>query len=273
MTSYRFCRPDDILLLVEAVNSCVGRITIQDFKKNVRELNLWASSCMVALDEDNKPIGICVGAKRKTETLIYQIGIHPKHQRKGHGTHMLSSLKQKLAVLGPPRIVAEVPASNDVMIKIFESLEYTREKSLYDFQLKKSLAPLASEDMMMPITLSDVWEMIAEPGKDVCWERDPETLKNRSQEIKGFAVASVDRLDSFLLFRFNPETKINEIVFLHGHRLIEILLRYLSHNSPLPIMIPKLSSDEISFEQIQSMGFKKETEYIRYSVVASDGSG
>ena len=55
MASYRFCRTDDIALLTEAVNRCYGvhfperdAISPDDFKRDIRERNVWCSSCMLA---------------------------------------------------------------------------------------------------------------------------------------------------------------------------------------------------------------------------------
>ena len=38
-----------------------------------------------------------------------KIAVHPDDRRQGHGNHLLTSLGSKLAILGPPRIIAEVP--------------------------------------------------------------------------------------------------------------------------------------------------------------------
>jgi hypothetical protein len=55
VSSYRFCRTDDIGLLVDALNRCwlpyfpdEGPITPAVFKRSIRDLQVWCSSCMVA---------------------------------------------------------------------------------------------------------------------------------------------------------------------------------------------------------------------------------
>ena len=78
------------------------------FKQSIRDLQVWCSSCMVAFS-DADPIGVMIGAKRPSGTLIHKIAVHPDHRRQGHGRHLLDSLASKLAILGPPRIIAEVP--------------------------------------------------------------------------------------------------------------------------------------------------------------------
>ena len=68
MASYRFCRSDDIPLLVDAYNACfrppgkVDPIDRDRFKWWIRVLELWTSSCMVAT-EGGQLIGVVLAAK------------------------------------------------------------------------------------------------------------------------------------------------------------------------------------------------------------------
>ncbi len=70
MPAYRFCRTDDIALLTDALNACYlvhfpdqHALSTSDFKREIRELNVWSSSCMVA-SADRDPIAVVTGAKR-----------------------------------------------------------------------------------------------------------------------------------------------------------------------------------------------------------------
>ena len=58
------------------------------FKRSIRDLQVWCSSCMVAFSGSD-PIGVLIGAKRPSGTLIHRIAVHPDHQRQGHGRHLL----------------------------------------------------------------------------------------------------------------------------------------------------------------------------------------
>src|SRR5204863_4429067 len=115
MSAYRFCRSDDIGLLVDALNRCWAPYfpeeppaTAASFKRSIRDLQVWCSSCMVAFSGSD-PIGVLIGAKRPSGTLVHKIAVHPDHRRQGHGRHLLASLGSKLAILGPPRMIAEIP--------------------------------------------------------------------------------------------------------------------------------------------------------------------
>src|SRR6188472_221251 len=141
MSAYRFCRTDDIGLLVDAVNRCWcphfpddEPLTPEAFKRSIRDLQVWCSSCMVAFSGSN-PIGVLIGAKRPSGTLIHKIAVHPDHVRQGHGRHLITSLSSKLAILGPPRMIAEVPETLGATCELFRASGYVQEAVLTDYVL------------------------------------------------------------------------------------------------------------------------------------------
>ena len=128
VSSYRFCRTDDVSLLVDALNRCWSpyfpdepAMTPATFKRSIRDLQVWCSSCMVAFSGSD-PIAVLIGAKRPSGTLIHKIAVHPDHRRQGHGRHLLTSLSSKLAILGPPRMVAEVPETLAPTCELFSRM-------------------------------------------------------------------------------------------------------------------------------------------------------
>ena len=136
MSAYRFCRTDDIGLLVDALNRCwrpyfpdEEPMTAAVFKRSIRDLQVWCSSCMVAFSGSD-PIGVLIGAKRPSGTLVHKIAVHPDHRRQGHGRHLLASLGSKLAILGPPRIVPEVPESLGAACALLGACGYVEEAVL-----------------------------------------------------------------------------------------------------------------------------------------------
>ena len=139
MSSYRFCRTDDIALLVDALNRCwlpyfpdEPPTTPVAFKRSIRDLQVWCSSCMVAFSGGD-PIGVLIGAKRSSATLVHRIAVHPDHVRQGHGRHLLDSLGSKLAILGPPRIVAEVPDGAAVSAHYAMTAHLAHREDIYQF--------------------------------------------------------------------------------------------------------------------------------------------
>src|SRR5689334_16537032 len=108
------------------------------------------------------PIGVLIGAKHPSATLIHRIAVHPDHQREGHGGHLLASLSSKLAILGPPRIVAEVPESNVAARALFRASGYVEEVALTDYVSNEELAcherapHSGASRMVIPITVDDL---------------------------------------------------------------------------------------------------------------------
>ena len=130
-------------LLVDALNRCWSPyfpdeppMTPAAFKRSIRDLQVWCSSCMVAFSGSD-PIGVLIGAKRPSGTLIHRIAVHPDHRRQGHGRHLLASLGSKLAILGPPRMIAEVPETLAPACELFSASGYVQEALLTDYVLQR----------------------------------------------------------------------------------------------------------------------------------------
>src|SRR3954466_13885694 len=169
MAAYRFCRTDDIGLLVDALNRCWApyfpaepAMTAAAFKRSIRDLQVWCSSCMVAFSGGD-PIGVLIGAKRPSGTLVHTIAVHPDHLRQGHGRHLLASLGSKLAILGPPRIVVEVPETLEPARELFTAAGYVQEAVLTDYVLNVEENSSTHEpdtgngaQFVIPVTVDDL---------------------------------------------------------------------------------------------------------------------
>ncbi len=280
MPGYRFCRTDDIALLAHALNRCFVvhlperlPLSVDDFKREIRELDVWCSSCMV-VSADAEPIGVITGAKRERETLIHRIGVHPDFLRRGHARHLLESLSQKLAVLGPARMVAEVPEDLPTVRSLFEAVGSQAEQRFADFRLAKPLAPPAATGGVSAASLDDLLRYEAlDPSVSRSWERSLETLQNRKDQIRGLAIASDTRVEACALFRDLPRHGRREIVGFGGYRdtsgaearaLQEIVVRVACQAGSLAVTIPRISSEEISWDRLESLGFQRERTYTRY---------
>ena len=298
MPAYRFCRSDDVALLTDALNACFvvhfpdqDPLATGDFMREIRELNVWSSSCMVA-SADRGPIAVITGAKRERETLIHRIGVHPDFLRRGHARHLLESLSQKLAVLGPPGMVAEVPDDLPTVRSLFEAVGYRAEQRFADFTLPKPLAPPAATGGVSPASLDDLLHTEAlDPSVSRSWERALETLQNRKDQIRGLAIASDTRVEACALYRDVPDEGRREIVGLGGGQpkarsepqasdveremergdggadagvLLEIVVRVACQSGSLAVTIPRVSSQEISWDRLASMGFQKQRTYTRF---------
>ena len=283
MSSYRFCRTDDIGLLVDALNRCWAPyfpdeppMTPAAFKRSIRDLQVWCSSCMVAFSEGD-PIGVLIGAKRPSGTLVHKIAVHPDHRRQGHARHLLASLGSKLAILGPPRIVAEVPESLGPACELFSACGYVQEAVLTDYALPReendirragSSDPVAlTSGLVIPVTVDDLAAngLLLEADPQVCWERSVETLTARKEDIAGLAVASDVRIEAYLLY-----TQDGKIVSLRsfiedGGARLEQLLSRIGRRT---FRMPKVHPAEISKECLEALGFRPAGGHLRYATRA-----
>jgi len=284
MSGYRFCRTDDIGLLVDALNRCWAPhfpsqplMTPAAFKRSIRDLQIWCSSCMVAFAGDD-PIGVLIGAKRPAATLVHRIAVHPDHLRQGHARHMLESLGSKLAILGPPRIVAEIPDALDGAGQLFAESGYSRETWLTDYVLSpgqnRSRAAANAECFIIPVTLDDLAAngLVGEDHPQTCWQRSIDTLRARKDEIVGFAAASEERIEAYLLCTKDgadaaPAAEIlafRSLIEDGGTRLNQLLSR-LSEEGIGTIRFSKVAPVEVAETLLRTLGFRRDGAHRLYA--------
>jgi GNAT superfamily N-acetyltransferase len=290
VSAYRFCRTDDIGLLVDALNRCWApyfphepAMTVAGFKRMIRDLQVWCSSCMVAFAGAD-PIAVLIGAKRPSGTLIHRIAVHPDHRRQGHGRHLLASLGSKLAILGPPRIVAEVAEPLAAAHHLFVAAEYVEETRLTDylvpFESPVAVAPARPEAsgggaMTIPITVDDLAANgLLEKAQWTCWERSAETLAARKDEIAGVAVASDERIEACVLYtRSGTDAELlalRSFVDDGGMRL-QRLIGHLRTIGVGRLRFAKAHPAEIPVEWLETLGFSPAGTYSVYSTQARPG--
>lgn len=281
MSAYRFCRTDDIALLVEALNRCwlphfpdEEPMTAAVFKRSIRDLQVWCSSCMVAFSGSDV-IGVLIGAKRPSGTLVHKIAVHPDHQRQGHARHLLASLGSKLSILGPPRIVAEIPASLDPACALFNTVGYGQEARLTDYVLPPDYEDgERGEGFVIPVTVDDLAAngLLAEVDTQVCWSRSNETIAARKDGIAGLAIASDERIEAYVLY-LSDGTHETEIVSLRsfiddGGARVRQLCRHLRARGTATLRLSKVHPAEISTEWLQRLGFRPAGGHLRYATTA-----
>ena len=274
MSAYRFCRSDDIGLLVDALNRCWAPhfpdepiMTPAAFKRSIRDLQVWCSSCMVAFDGSD-PIGVLIGAKRPSGTLIQKIAVHPDHLRQGHGRHLLASLGSKLAILGPPRIVAEVPVTLAPACGLLSACGYVQEALLTDHVLQSvdiDASMVAGGRLVIPLTVDDLAANgLLESAAPVCWERSLETLNARKGEIEGLAAASEEQIEAYILYvRHEAEAQIVSMRSLieDGGLRPKQLLSQLCAQGLKTFSFPKAHPEEISEDFLNTLDFRPTRAY------------
>jgi GNAT superfamily N-acetyltransferase len=282
MSAYRFCRTDDIGLLVDALNRCWApyfpgepAVTPASFKRSIRDLQVWCSSCMVAFAGAD-PIAVLIGAKRVGATLIHRIAVHPDHRRQGHARHMLASLGSKLSILGPPRIVAEVPENNAEACALFSASGYVQEAVLTDYVLHRDdPGPGTNEgQFVIPVSVDDLSAngLLGPDDPPTCWERSFETLSARKDGIAGLAVASDEQIEACILY-IERGANGAEIMALRsfvedgGARLKHLVGRL----GPRTAHFAKVHPAEMANESLEGLGFRSARRHLLYAGTAQSG--
>jgi ribosomal protein S18 acetylase RimI-like enzyme len=298
VSAYRFCRTDDIALLVDALNRCwlpdapgEAPMTLAAFKRSIRDLQVWCSSCMVAFAGAD-PVGVLIGAKRPSGTLIHRIAVHPAHRRQGHGRHLLGSLGSKLAILGPPRIQVEVPEPLVPACELFRASGYVQEAVLTDYVwarledeapsgpaspvVQRSLADLrrAETDLggrfVIPVTVDDLEAngLLDDTRPQACWERSVDVLTARRSDIRGLAVASDEYIEAYVLYMDDGGIVSLRTLVEDDRGRLATLLSTLRARCPGALTFPKVHPDEIAKDVLEALGFRRAGQHRLYAARA-----
>ncbi len=286
MPAYRFCRSDDIALLAGALNRCWDPYfpgepptTPAVFKQSIRDLQVWCSSCMVAFSGPD-PISVLIGAKRPSGTLVHKIAVHPDHRRQGHGRHLLTSLGSKLAILGPPRIVTEIPETLGPACELFSASGYVEEARLTDYvwepeaEAGDGRREAGSGELegrfVIPVTVDDLAANgLLEESPQVSWKRSVETVIARKGDIEGLAVASDERIEAYVLYAGGGAEIVSLRSFVDdGGARLRRLLAGLRAQGMDAFRLPKVHPAEFSQAFMEGLGFRPTGGHVLYASTA-----
>jgi len=269
----------------------------------MKELDVWPSSSMVALGGagGDEPVAVLVGTKREREVLVHRLGVKPGHERRGHGSHLVTSLSQKLAVLGPERLVAEVPDSLPAARALLESLGWRAEDELVDWWRPPpdaDEAPVPPE-LVIPVTVADLeadGALIVDPRAS--WGRSRQTFLQGADRLRGAAVATPERIEAWLLWRDEAaaeaaargrkELRSPDAVGTGGRNapetievagagcrdpqrselLLGVLFRSVGQTAGAPLLLPRLAGYELDDAVLRTVGLEPSARYRRYAATA-----
>ena len=244
-------------------------MTAAVFKRSIRDLQVWCSSCMVAFSGSD-PIGVLIGAKRPSGTLVHKIAVHPDHRRQGHGQHLLTSLSSKLAILGPPRMIAEVPETLAATCDLFSASGYVQEALLTDYALDSTdVGAVGSGGYLIPVTVGDLEAngLLRDAHPQFCWERAVDSLMARKDELEGLAVASDEHIEAYVLYSGGEILALRSFVEDGGARLTQLLAQ-LRARGMRTFWFPKVHPAEISGDVLETLGFRPTGRHLLYAAKA-----
>ncbi len=157
--------------------------------------------------------------------------------------------RSKLAILGPPRMVAEVPEALAAACGLFSASGYVQETVLTDYVLTRDVdggKGGRGRRLVIPVTVDNLAANSllggappspqASPGPvhpPSSWERSLETLTARKDDIAGLAVASDERIEAYLLYiKARGIVSLRTLVDDGGARLNQLLSRLRATSRP-----------------------------------------
>jgi ribosomal protein S18 acetylase RimI-like enzyme len=226
MPLYRFCRPEDIPMIVQAMNACYdvhfpqrSPMTVAQFREEMGLISLWPSNTMVVLEEHD-PIAVIVGTKRPYGCWVAKLGVRPDYQRQGIGSYILEALTRKLSIIGPRVISVDVPVDNRGALAFFKALRFDTWTQYWSFAGQprtESSADLRQVHPVKPdVALSRYESFHSVPQ---CWERDAHTLQLYAGRLTGYAFWEGDNIRGYLL--------------LHRHAIMD--LAFDPHIDPIRV--------------------------------------
>ena len=205
MPSYRFCRPDDLTLIIRAINACYlmhypdePAMTEERLKEHMTLFQVRPGNCMVAL-ERQQPVGVVVSTKRDYGVWIQALGCQPAFQRRGIATQLLEALVRKIAIQRAPLVTVDVPTTNTPALRFFEAVHFTvrgRYVSYQGFLTATPGIPGSIEAVPPPDLLAYYAPFHTTPA---CWERNAESLAGYGTLPQGYAYYAQGTVQGYLI--------------------------------------------------------------------------
>jgi len=190
--------------------------------------------------------------------------VQPRHRRQGHGRHLLTSLSQKLAILGPPRLVAEVPAGREAACAAFAACGWTIGSRLTDWRRQVSVhsAPSGAREALAPVSVADL-EAAGLLGTGLrCWQRDLPALEKHKERLSGLAFHSPDRIEAWALW---DETGTLWAAGAAPGPFGRIGLSVVLDEINAPVLLPRATPEEIDADLLTELGFERGADHLLFT--------
>lgn len=205
MPSYRFCRPDDLTLIIRAINACYlmhypdePAMTAERLKEQMTLFHVRPGNCMVAL-ERQQPVGVVVSTRRDYGVWIQALGCQPACQRRGIASQLVEALIRKIAIQRAPLVTVDVPTNNTPARQFFEAADFTVRGHYVSYQGFLTEMP----DIPGSIEAVPSQELLAyyAPFHTIpaCWERNAESLAGYGTLPQGYAYYTQGTVQGYLI--------------------------------------------------------------------------
>ena len=205
MPSYRFCRPDDLTLIIRAINACYlmhypdePAMTAERLKEQMTLFDVRPGNCMVAL-ERQQPVGVVVSTRRDSGVWIQALGCQPAFQRRGIASQLVEALLRKIAIQRAPLVTVDVSTNNTPALRFFEAADFTvrgRYVCYQGFVTEMPGIPGRIEAVPPPDLLAYYAPFHTTPA---CWERNAASLARYGTLPQGYAYYAQSTVQGYLI--------------------------------------------------------------------------
>jgi GNAT superfamily N-acetyltransferase len=280
MPLYRFCRPEDIPMIVQALNACYdvhvpGRpaTTVVQFREEMGLISLWPSNTMVVLNEKD-PIAVIVGTKRPYGCWIARLGVRSDHQRQGIGRYIVEALMRKLSIIGPRLISVDVPVDHAAALAFFKRLGFEVWAQYWSFSGRPHMPPTDDVRRVHPVK-PDVALSRYESFHPVpqCWERDAHTLQLYAGRLTGYAFWAGESLHGYLLLYHNTIMDLALDPHVDPGRVGTALLQRAAMDVGEALRLDKVATEDPARPVLEQAGFTPRESHIHMGQHIAKRSG
>ena len=267
MPSYRFCRPDDLALIVRAINQCcriheadTPEMTEERLKTHMTLFAVRPGNCMVAL-ERQQPVAAVISTRREAGAWIQTLGCQPAFQRRGVASQLVEALVRKIAIQRTEDITVDVPEDNDAALNFFQSVGF-EERGRFVTLAGKPDSPgdLTGEVVQaLPTELLNAYE--AFHAFPACWERSADSLAGYGELIQGCAYREDGALRGYLLHQGATILDLACAPEADAAQVSTVLLSRLRAAVTSPVTLPKVNAADPLFDILQQQGLKPVRSY------------
>src|SRR5262245_6066619 len=268
MPSYRFCRPDDLALIIRAINACylmhypeAPAMTEERFKEHMTLFHVRPGNCMVAL-ERQQPVGVVVSTKRDYGVWIQALGCQPAFQRHGIASQLLEALVRKIAIQRAPLVTVDVPTTNTPARRFFEAVDFTVRGRYVTYQgtlTGMSGSPDNIEAVPPPALLPYYAPFHTAPA---CWERNAESLASYGTLPQGYAYYAQGTIQGYLIHRDNAILDLALAPQAHAEQTSAALLGRMHAAGCTHATLAKVPEGEPVGPVLTRLGFTPTAEYL-----------
>lgn len=267
MPSYRFCRPDDLALIVRAINECcrihetdTPEMTEERLKAHMTLFAVRPGNCMVAL-ERQQPVAAIISTRREAGAWIQALGCQPAFQRRGIASQLVEALVRKIAIQRTEDITVDVPEDNGAALNFFQAVGFEERGRLVTLEGEpEGFSDLSGEVVQAPAAeLLNVYEEFhAFPA---CWERSADSLAGYGELIQGYAYREDGATRGYLLHQGSTILDLACAPDADAAQASAALLGRLRGTGTLPLTLPKLNAADPLLNILQQQGLKPVRSY------------